>query len=41
MQLLRRLVALLTALVAVAAYLWFAAVRHVPEVRRRKAARRR
>ena len=41
MQLIRRIVAALMALMAVAAYLWFAAVRHAPEVRRRKAARRR
>jgi hypothetical protein len=41
MQLVRRIVALLTALVGAALYIWFAAVRHAPEVRRRKAARRR
>ena len=41
MQLIRRIVAVLTALVAVALYVWFAAVRHAPEIRRRKAARRR
>jgi hypothetical protein len=41
MQLIRRIVAVLTALVAVAVYVWFAAVRHAPEIRRRKAARRR
>jgi len=41
MQLVRRIVALLTALVAAVLYIWFAAVRHAPEIRRRKAARRR
>jgi hypothetical protein len=41
MQLVRRIVAAMTALMAIAVYIWFAAVRHAPEVRRRKAARRR
>jgi hypothetical protein len=41
MQLVRRIVAALTALIAGAVYIWFAAVRYAPEVRRRKAARRR
>ena len=41
LQLVRRIVTLLTALFAAVLYVWFAAVRHVPEVRRRKAARRR
>ncbi len=41
MQLLRRIAALLTALMAAVVYIWFAAVRHAPEIRRRKAARRR
>ena len=41
MQLVRRIVGGLTALVAAALYVWFAAVRRAPEVRRRKAAGRR
>ena len=41
MQLIRRIVALLTALFAAVLYIWFAAVRHAPEVRRHKATRRR
>ena len=41
MQLIRRVVAALTALMALAVYLWFAAVRYAPAVRRRKAARHR
>jgi hypothetical protein len=41
MQLVRRIVAVLTALIAAVAYIWFAAVRHAPEARRRKALRRR
>jgi hypothetical protein len=41
MQLVRRIVAALTALMALAVYIWFAAVRYAPAVRRRKAARRR
>ncbi len=41
MQLVRRIVAILTALTAAVLYIWFAAVRHAPAVRRRKAERRR
>jgi hypothetical protein len=41
MQLVRRIVGMMMALLAVVAYIWFAAVRYAPEVRRRKAARRR
>jgi hypothetical protein len=41
MQLVRRIVAALTALIAAVLYIWFAAVRHAPEVRRKKAIRRR
>lgn len=41
MQLVRRIAGTLAALLAVAVYIWFAAVRYAPEVRRRKAARRR
>jgi hypothetical protein len=41
LQLIRRVIAALGALMALAVYIWFAAVRNAPEIRRRKALRRR
>ena len=40
MQLVRRIARVLTAIVAVLVYIWFAAVNFAPAVRRRKEARR-
>jgi hypothetical protein len=41
MHLVRRILAALTAFLAFTVYVWFAAVRRAPEIRKRKAARRR
>lgn len=40
MRLVKRVLKILAAAIAVALYVWFAAVRSVPAVKRRKAARR-
>jgi hypothetical protein len=40
LALVRRIVKLVAAALAFAAYVWFAAVRYAPRVKRRKAARR-